>query len=134
MATELDVLQALSLELTERTRLQLNRDTRDPLLVTGVTTAERIESVGRIVQSRMGAPYKPAGQSAFWKNLFDSFVKAVGGVHSDQTLFKLDLGPDVSLYCAFWPWASDPGRVSVRLGIWTARPDLRDRLVASLTG
>jgi len=134
MSSELDVLVGLSGELRDRTRLHLAKDTRDPLLFTGVTSKDSLEAVGRIVQARMGVPYKPAGQSALWKNWFDGFVKAVGGVHSDQTLYRLDLGPEVILYCAFWPWASDPRKVSVRLGVFCTQPATREKLIAESTG
>ncbi|MBI4863657.1 MAG: hypothetical protein HY815_25870 [Candidatus Riflebacteria bacterium] len=119
--------------LRERARLSMQLDPTNRLLHTGVVSSRGIEKVAEVVRGRMGPAYKPAGQWALWKNWFDEFVKAVGGIRSEQTLFRLDLNPDVTLFCAFWPWASDPDRVSVRVGLQCRRPDVRDRLLSQVT-
>ena len=104
-------------ELRERGPLDLRRDKRDPLLHTTVVGTPRVADLTAIVANVLGQPYKPAGKGAFFMSWFDPFVKAVGGVERQQTLFRRDLVPGLSLYCAFWPWASEPGRTSIRIGL-----------------
>jgi hypothetical protein len=88
-----------------------------PLLFTGVAESVVIEHLTERVAEHFGPPYKAAHQGAFFMNLFDGFVKAVGGVNRDQTLFRKDFEDGVTLYCAFWPWGSNPVKTSVRLGL-----------------
>jgi hypothetical protein len=135
MATSpvLDLLTGIIGDLRDRAGLTLRPDSADPLLHTAVMNARDVATVGQVVQERMGPAYKPAGESAVWKNWFDGFVKAVGGVRSEQTLFRLDVDPEVSLYCAFWPWASDAQRVSIRLGVHARDPVVRDRLICAVS-
>ena len=104
-------------ELNKRASLQLASDARNKLLCTTVVPTEKVQSVLDAVTELMGPAVKPAGQSAWFKNWFDPFFKSVGGIQREQTLFRRELTAGLSLYCAFWPWASDPKRTSVRVGI-----------------
>lgn len=89
----------------------------DPLLYCGVANSDIISQLTPIVEEYFGKPYKPAGETAFFKNLLDPFIKTVGGIRTEQTLYKKDIDNGVVLYCAFWPWGSDPVRTSIRLGL-----------------
>lgn len=104
-------------ELKEKFNLERNSDGCDTLLFTGVAKSNIIADLTPLVELKFGKPYKPAGESALLKNWFDAFVKDVGGVRYEQTLFRLDLGDKIGIYCAFWPWGSDPERTSVRIGV-----------------
>ncbi|MFZ2959574.1 MAG: hypothetical protein WA705_22035 [Candidatus Ozemobacteraceae bacterium] len=94
-----------------------NSDEDDPTLFVGVAESNLIDALRPVVEAHFGPAYKPAGESAFWKNLFDSFVKSVGGVRTEQTLFKKEISPSVFLFCAFWPWGSNPVKTSIRIGL-----------------
>ncbi|MBF0501206.1 MAG: hypothetical protein HQM09_13795 [Candidatus Riflebacteria bacterium] len=94
-----------------------NADEDDPLLFIGVAESNLIDKLRPVVEVHFGAPYKPAGESAFWKNLFDSFVKNIGGIRTEQTLFKKEISPTLALFCAFWPWGSNPVNTSIRIGL-----------------
>ncbi|MBF0409970.1 MAG: hypothetical protein HQM10_21685 [Candidatus Riflebacteria bacterium] len=94
-----------------------NTDEDDPILFVGVAETNMIEQLRPVVEEYFGPPYKPAGTGSFWMNLFDSFVKSVGKIRKDQTLFKKDISPNIRLFCAFWPWGSEPVKTSIRIGI-----------------
>lgn len=111
-----------------------NRDSCDELLYTGVAQSDIIEELSEKVKTFFGDPYKPAGEGAFWKNWFDSFVKSVGGIEKDQTLFKKEASETVTIYCAFWPWGSNPVKTSVRLGVLCNDADERHKLKKALKG
>jgi len=109
------------------------RDCR-PLLFTGVAESVVIERLEEHVSEYFGSPYKPAGSGAFFMNLFDSFVRSVGGVNRDQTLFRKNVTKDLTLFCAFWPWGSNPVKTSVRLGLICRTDDERKRVEGLLAG
>jgi hypothetical protein len=88
-----------------------------PLLFTGVIDSEKIGDITPVVKINFGEPFKAAGEKAFMKNLFNSFARSIGGMQVDQTVFRKEIGPGLTLFCSFWPWASNPDKTSVRLGL-----------------
>lgn len=121
-------------ELKKKYGLKPNRDVKDPLLFAGVVESNIIERLAPDVEAHFGPPYKAAGAGSFWKNLFDPFVRAIGGIRKDQTLYRHDVAPGVQLYCAFWPWGSNPVKTSVRIGL-ACRDEATGRALAdSLAG
>jgi hypothetical protein len=128
----LGALSQLVNDLRTRGPLDLRPDRRNPLVYTTVVGATRVGELGTLVAEMLGPAYKPAGESARWKNWFDPFVKSVGGIEAQQTLYRKELEGPFSLYCAFWPWASEPTRCSLRVGLscldTPRRVALEDRL------
>jgi len=104
-------------ELGKRASLKLTTDQRNALLCTTVVPSDRVASLLDVVAGLMGPAVKPAGKSAWLKNWFDPFYRSVGGIQREQTLFRRELAAGLSIYCAFWPWASDPKRTSIRVGV-----------------
>lgn len=120
MPTDAEVLGQLSLLVTELARrgsLQMQADKRNALLRTTVVPSDRVPQLLATAAELMGPPVKPAGASSMWRNWFDPFFKAVGGAEKPQSLFRRELADQLALYVAFWPWASDPGRTSLRIGL-----------------
>lgn len=130
------IREVLALIPAMRTRFKLkrNREACDALLYVGVAQSNVVAELGEMVEGDFGAPYKAAGEGAFFKNLLDGFVKSVGGVSKEQTLYRLDLSPEIQLFCAFWPWGSDPTRTSVRVGLLCKKPEDEERLAKELDG
>ena len=118
--TESEVLGQLSWlvnELAQRASVKLGLDQRSVLVRSTVVPSDRLATLIPIVTELMGPPVKPAGETARWKNWFDPFFKSVGGCEKQQSLWARPIEDRVTLYLAFWPWASEPTRTSVRAGI-----------------
>ncbi|MBT3178869.1 hypothetical protein [Desulfobacula sp.] len=109
-------------------------DSKDPLLYTGVVEADVIEQITPIVEKYYGRPFKPAGKSALLKNLTDGFSKAIGGMRKDQTVFRKDISKSLYLYCAFWPWGSNPVNTTVRIGVLTTGSEEPGKEIYSIMG
>ena len=92
-------------------------DSRDPLVFAGVVDSGIIQEITPLVEKYFGRAYKPAGKSAFICNLTDRFAKEIGGFRKEQTVFRKNITPTLDLYCAFWPWGSNPVRTTVRIGV-----------------
>ena len=112
-------VMGLQKELRKKFGVLRNPDCDTPLLYGGVAESNLLEKITPLVEGYFGKPYKSAGEGSFFKNLFDGFVKQVGGVRKEQTLYRLDLTDSVRLYCAFWPWGSDPVKTTVRIGLFS---------------
>ncbi|HOT26930.1 MAG TPA: hypothetical protein PLU72_02000 [Candidatus Ozemobacteraceae bacterium] len=128
-----DALQLID-ELKRQFAVRRHPDGCGSLLYTGVAESNVIEKLQPVVEKRFGPAYKPAGQSALLKNWFDGFVKGVGGIRRDQTLFRLDITPELIMFCAFWPWGSEPVKTSIRIGLMCSDEDLEKKMETMLQG
>jgi len=104
-------------EIRQQFGVSRNPDVKEALLYCGVAESNIIPALTPLIEKYFGKAYKPAGSWAFFKNWFDPFVKAIGGIRTDQTLFKKDIRENLWVYCAFWPWGSNPVKTSIRIGI-----------------
>ena len=107
-------------------------DSSDPLLFTGVIGADLIGQITPTVEKYFGGPYKPSGQSALLKNLLDGFSKAIGGMRKDQTVFRKNVSKSLDLYCAFWPWGSNPEKITVRIGVLISGSEEIEKDISSI--
>jgi hypothetical protein len=130
--TRVREIMALKNELQNQFGVKRNPDCEDPLVYGGVVESDVIARITPVVEKYFGPAYKPAGQTAYLGNWFDSFIKAVGGVRPEQTLYRVKLEPGIDLYCAFWPWGSNPIKTSVRLGLLCDDTDREEKLGKAL--
>jgi hypothetical protein len=128
-----DVLSIIP-ELKAKFGVKRNSDNDDPLLFCGVATSDIIANVTPVIEQKFGKAYKPAGETAFFKNLFDGFVKNVGGVRTEQTLFRHDINDRFAIYCAFWPWGSNPVNTSIRIGLICMTEEEEQEMIKALKG
>jgi len=130
------IKEALKLigELKAKFNVQANKDGMESLIFAGVTVSNVITQLTPEVEKTFGKAYKPAGKWAFFMNFFDSFVKGVGGIRTDQTLFRKDIGPGLTLYCAFWPWGSNPVKTSIRIGLLCDTEEIEAQMEKALAG
>lgn len=103
-------------------------DSRDPLVFAGVVGSDIIQEITPLVEKYYGRAYKPAGKSSFIGNLTDRFAKAIGGIRKEQTVFRKNITSTLDLYCAFWPWGSNPVRTTVRVGVLGDTQGLEDEI------
>lgn len=115
-------------------KIKPNHDIDDPLLYCGVADSNIMTQLTEEVEKIYGKAYKPAGEGAFLKNFFDKFVREVGGARKEQTLFRKEISEQVFLYCAFWPWGSNPVKTSIRIGLVCYGADERDFFTKELKG
>jgi len=132
--TEIRSAMQVLTELKAQFKIAKNSQDCDPTLFVGVTDSDMIDPMSAVIEKFFGAAYKPRGQSAFWKNWFDSFVKNCGGCKSDQVLFRKNIEPEMDLFIALWPWGSNPIKTSVRIGLICANPEDEEELGKNLKG
>lgn len=128
-----DVLKLIDI-LEDKHKIKPNRDNEDPLLYCGVIKSDHIPNIAEDVEKFFGKPYKSAGEGAFFKNFFDRFIKEAGGARKEQTIYRKDINPQMCMYCAFWPWGSNPISTSVRIGLVCFGADERAKYTKELKG
>lgn len=116
-----------------RSGFQLDLQSTPDLLFMGVLATSTLPEIEKLLAEMVGAPYKPRGETAFFKNFFDAFVKRVGGIRRSQSLYRRDFEGEVTLYVALWPWESKPERVSVRIGFLYPSDAVRATLLEQVT-
>jgi hypothetical protein len=128
-----EILKVIDI-IEDKFNIKPNYDIDDPLLYCGVADSDILEKLAEEVEKYFGKAYKPAGEGAFFKNFFDKFVREVGGTRKDQTLYRIDIDSMTCMYCAFWPWGTNPVKTSVRIGVVCFGADERDFYSRELKG
>ena len=127
---EIEEVLAVVSELELQFGVARNQGGCGPLLFVGVVDAGAIAALTPSVERRFGPAFKAAGTGTFFKNLSDAHLKRLGGVRKDQTLFLREVPQAADVYCMFWPWGSNPQRISVRIGLMCHSPALATELAA----
>jgi hypothetical protein len=124
MAQEMSakVRDALQAELTMVGKLLAlegvrKHDTRFDNEVALVASAESREAVDGVVQKSMSAPVKAAGSPMDPEFSADGLLDAMGGIRGDQTLYAKELGDNLLVYVAFWPWGSGKS-FTIKIGVF----------------
>ncbi len=120
--------------IEDKFKIKPNNDVEDPLLYCGVADSNILQELAVEIEKYFSKPYKPAGEGAFFKNFFDRFMREVGGARKDQTLYRLDIDDITCMYCAFWPWGTNPVKTSIRIGLVCFGADEREKYEKELQG
>ena len=130
----IEQFEALLADLKKSSGLQMDPHESDPALRLAVVESKDLPALSAVLQRHLGEAFIPAGTSAFFKNLLDSFVRSIGGVRREQTLYRKSFESGTTLYCAIWPWASRPTRVSIRVGLHDSDSGRRQKIQEMLSG
>ena len=74
------------------------------------------QCVARLSEA-LGPPAKEFGKEATFGRHVKALAEAIGGVRVDQCLFVKQLESGQLGYATLWPWASDPTRVTLKVGV-----------------
>jgi len=105
-------------------------DSGDPLLYAGIVDSDLIGHITPMVEKYFGEPFNHAGKSTFFVNLTDAFSKAIGGIRKEQTVFRKKVSKSIYLYCAFWPWGSNPTKTTVRIGALCSQEEMAKEILS----
>ena len=70
-----------------------------------------------LLQGVLGPPLKDFGQSVTFEPRIQQVVAVIGGIRIDQCLFFAKGEDHQVAYAALWPWASEPNRVTLKVGL-----------------
>ncbi|MBI3996227.1 MAG: hypothetical protein HY352_01085 [Candidatus Omnitrophica bacterium] len=73
-----------------------------------------------VLVASLGQPVKAFGRPATLAPAHQHSVNKLGGVRGNQCLFLKAMDASVVAYALLWPWESDPMRVTIKVGHFTA--------------
>ncbi len=83
----------------------------------GVLARDTVPGCEALLTSALGAPVKPFGQAPALDRAIKKIVERLGGVRPEQCLFLSQRPDGVVAYAMLWPWASNPLRVTLKVGV-----------------
>ncbi len=85
----------------------------------GVLAHPDLERCYELLKQHLGAPAKEFAQPPRLPRQVQRLVNDLGGIRVDQCLFLKTIEVHGTIYAALWPWASDPRRVTLKVGVYT---------------
>ena len=83
----------------------------------GVLAAAEVERCCELLTQVLGPPVKPFGAAVALEPAVRRIVERLGGIRQDQCLYLQAQSDGHGRYAALWPWASDPNRVTLKIGV-----------------
>ena len=83
----------------------------------GVLSRQDLKRCYEMLQKALGPPTKDFGVPSKFAKDTQKLIDRVGGIWLDQCLFLKQDGEGEMTYAALWPWASDPTKITLKVGI-----------------
>ena len=71
-----------------------------------------------VLVQQLGPPAKEFAQPAAFPKEIQRVVNDLGGIRPEQCLFLKQAEDRRIVYAALWPWASDPRRITLKVGLY----------------
>lgn len=86
----------------------------------GVLSRNDLQQCYALLTETFGGPVKEFGRAAKFEPAIQQAIHRFGGIWVDQCLFLKQGEAGQMAYAALWPWASDPGRLTLKVGLIAA--------------
>lgn len=84
----------------------------------GVLSRPDLQRCYTLLKEALGPPVKDFAQPVPSEATIRKAVEGLGGIRTEQCLFlKFSDPPQGGIYAALWPWASDPTRITLKIGL-----------------
>ena len=104
-------------ELQETLRMEIRSNSEPPKYLEAVITRSDLELLRSLLTRHFGPAAKEPGTRRTFPKEIQGLVDSIGGLRTEQSFFYR-LGDDSHvLYAALWPWASDPDRITLKVGL-----------------
>ncbi len=82
----------------------------------GVMTRQQLQPCCALLAGTLGPAAKEFGKPVKLEPNIRKAVGEIGGVRPDQCLYLVPSGTNQMVYAVLWPWASDPNRITLKVG------------------
>ena len=83
----------------------------------GVLSRPDLSRCYELLVQHLGPPAKEFAQPAKFSKEVQRLVNDLGGMRADQCLLLKSVDGKQTIYAALWPWASDPRRITLKVGL-----------------
>jgi len=80
-----------------------------------------LQRCAALLVEALGPPAKDFDQAAAFEPKIRKAIDTIGGIQHDQCLFLNHEDPTRLGYAALWPWASNPERITLKVGMIAVR-------------
>jgi hypothetical protein len=112
-----DALPPLFMALKDAVPMQMRAGPADGTYLEGVLARPDLSRCYDILTQHLGPPAKDFGKPVAFAKELQRLVNGLGGIRGDQCLFLKSLENNETVYAALWPWASDPRRITLKIGL-----------------
>ncbi|MBI4004066.1 MAG: hypothetical protein HY353_03510 [Candidatus Omnitrophica bacterium] len=84
----------------------------------GVLARSDLERCCQLLGSVLGPAAKEFGKTVRFAKPSQAVVDHLGGIRPDQCLFLKEEPSQPIVFAALWPWASNPDRITLKLGVF----------------
>jgi hypothetical protein len=75
-----------------------------------------LELLQSLLKRHLGSAAKECGRDANLPKEIEALVDSFGGLRKEQSFFYREEGDQVT-YAALWPWESNPGKLTLKVGV-----------------
>lgn len=84
----------------------------------GVLSREDLGACCELLSGAFGPAAKEFGKVVRFTRQCQAMVDALGGIRTDQCLFIKEEANRPVAFAALWPWAANPDRVTLKVGVF----------------
>ena len=110
------VIRPLIESLSKALALEVRATPQSGESLEAVLDRQELQRCYQILSDALGSPAKEFGEAATFEPKLKQAVDTIGGIRLDQCLFLKQCEGGQLAYAALWPWASDPKRVTLKIG------------------
>ena len=114
-----ELVQRLIPELTRAVPMKVRTARASGNYLEAIVLRKDVEGCLAALRQALGPPVKDFDNAATLEPKLQRALDEVGGIRIDQCLFLKSDEPPHTVYAALWPWASDPERITLRVGVFT---------------
>ena len=84
----------------------------------GVLARGDLERCHKLLSGTFGPAAKEFGKTVRFAKPAQAVVEHLGGIRPDQCLFLKEEPNQPTAFAALWPWASNPERITLKVGVF----------------
>ena len=98
--------------------VELRQVSTDGTYFEGVMARGDLERCCQLLGSALGPAAKAFGKTVRFTKPAQAVVSHLGGIRPDQCLFLKEEPDQPIAFAALWPWASNPDRITLKVGVF----------------
>jgi hypothetical protein len=103
-------------EIKQTLRMEIRPNSQGSEYLEAVINKKDLEFLFSLLKKHLGPAVKAPGKEANLSKEIQKTADSLGGLRIEQSFFCKQDGNKV-MYAAIWPWQSDPGKITLKVGV-----------------